>query len=295
LQSGNRNVRTIVCTVSALLAFAANSIFCRLALEDSISGGAAIDAASFSAIRLFSGAIALLILTTAFQRRLSVRAYGNWASAAMLFLYVTAFSLAYISLNAGTGALILFGAVQFTMVFGAIRSGEPPARLEWLGTGIALAGLVYLMSPGLAAPSPAGAALMMISGIAWGVYSLHGRGADNALRSTAGNFIRSLPMIAAASLLAIPFMHVSTKGIVLAVLSGSLASGAGYAIWYAALRGLTATRAAAVQLTVPVLTALGGVVFLSETVTPRLVFSSVLILGGIGLAMLHARIMQKAG
>jgi len=273
--------RTTLYTAAALLAFAANSILCRLAL-----GGSSIDAASFSAIRLASGAIALFALVAISRTPISWKQHGNWVSASMLFLYVIAFSFAYLSLSAGTGALILFGAVQMTMMFGALRSGEAPGGMEWTGIVMAVAGLVYLLLPGLSAPSPAGAALMLISGMAWGVYSLRGRQKSGALANTAGNFIRTLPMIAVISLIAIPFMHASVKGATLAILSGALASGAGYAIWYSALGGLTTTRAAVVQLSVPVLTALGGVTILTEPISGRLILSSIMILGGIWLTII---------
>jgi len=267
--------------MAALLAFAANSILCRMAL-----GGAYIDAASFSAIRLASGAIALFAFISISRTFISWKQHGNWVSASMLFLYVITFSFAYLSLSAGTGALILFGAVQITMMFGALRSGETPGGMEWAGIATAVAGLVYLLLPGLSAPSPAGAVLMLISGMAWGIYSQRGRQTDGALVNTAGNFIRTLPMIATISLLAIPSMHASVKGVTLAILSGALASGAGYAIWYLALGGLTATRAAVVQLSVPVLTALGGVAILTEPISGRLILSSIMILGGIWLTII---------
>jgi len=249
-------------------------------------GGSNIDAISFSAIRLASGAITLFIFISVSRKHALSYKRKNWISATMLFLYVVAFSLAYLSLDAGTGALILFGAVQMTMVFGAIRSGETPGGVEWLGITIALAGLVYLLLPGLSAPSPAGASLMLASGMAWGVYSLRGRQTEQPLEDTAVNFISTLPMIAVVSLISIPWMHASTEGIVLAVLSGALASGAGYVIWYTALSGLTTTRAAVVQLSVPVLTALGGVAFLAEIISGRLILSSVMILGGIWLTII---------
>lgn len=245
-----------------------------------------IDAASFSAIRLASGAVTLLMLVIVSRRQVSWKQCGNWTSALMLFLYVITFSFAYRSLSAGTGALILFGAVQMTMVLGALRSGESPTRVGWLGIVMAVAGLAYLLLPGLSAPSPAGAALMLISGMAWGIYSLLGRQTDGALLNTAGNFIRALPMIAVVSLISIPQMHISTEGIILAVLSGALASGVGYAIWYTALTGLTTTHAAVVQLSVPVLTAIGGVVFLAEAISGRLILSSIMILCGIWLTII---------
>ncbi|MDQ6959694.1 MAG: DMT family transporter [Mariprofundaceae bacterium] len=276
----HKHRRTVSYTAASLLAFAANSILCRLAL-----GGSSIDAVSFSAIRLASGAITLFILVLVSRKQTTWKQCGNWTSALMLFLYVTTFSFAYLSLSAGTGALILFGAVQMTMVFGAFRSGEAPGGAEWLGIVMAVAGLAFLLLPGLSAPSPAGASLMLASGIAWGIYSLRGRQTDGALINTAGNFIRTLPMITVVSLTSIPWMHASAEGIALAVLSGALASGVGYAIWYLALRGLTTTRAAVVQLSVPVLTAMGGVIVLTEMISGRLILSSIMILGGIWLTI----------
>jgi len=276
-----RNNRTFFYTSASLLAFAANSILCRMAL-----GGAHIDAASFSAIRLISGAVALFALVAISRTQISWKQHGNRVSAMMLFLYVIAFSFAYLSLSAATGALILFGAVQITMVFGALRSGEAPGGMEWLGIVMAAAGLIYLLLPGLSAPSPTGAALMLISGMAWGIYSLRGRQKSKALANTTGNFIRTLPMIAVVGLISIPWMHASAEGVALAILSGALASGAGYAIWYMALKELSATRAAVVQLSVPVLTAIGGVIFLAESISGRLILSSIMILGGIWLTII---------
>jgi len=276
--------KTGLYTAAALLAFAANSLLCRLAL-----GGLNIDAASFSVIRLTSGAITLFILMRISRKRVPWKQCGNWTSASMLFLYVITFSFAYLSLSAGTGALILFGAVQITMVFGALRSGESPGGIEWMGIMMAAAGLVYLLLPGLSAPSPVGSALMLTSGTAWGIYSLRGRQSDGALTHTAGNFIRALPMIAVTGLISMPWMHASAEGVALAVLSGALASGVGYAIWYMALRGLTATRAAVVQLSVPVFTAMGGAVFLAEMITGRLILSSIIILGGIWITIIGHR------
>jgi len=284
--------RTILYTSASLLAFAANSILCRMAL-----GGSSIDAVSFSAIRLTSGAIALFVLVHIFRSQTTRRHCGNWTSASMLFLYVIAFSFAYLSLSAATGALILFSAVQITMMFGAIRSGETPGVIEWFGIIMALTGLTYLLLPGVSAPSPTGTVLMLTSGIALGIYSLRGKHAGNALANTEGNFIRTLPMIATVSLISIPWihMHLSIKGVVLATLSGALASGAGYAIWYMALRGLTATRAAVIQLSVPVLTAIGSIMFLAEIISGRLILSSVMILGGIWLTISarHAEVGTK--
>jgi drug/metabolite transporter (DMT)-like permease len=225
----------------------------------------------------------LIAITQKNDGREKVR--GNWSSAAMLFMYALAFSLAYLSLSAGTGALILFGSVQVTMILAALRSGERPYLLEWLGVMLALGGLVYLVMPGLKAPSPLGSALMVTAGFAWGIYSLRGRGASSPLANTAGNFFYAIPLILAVRLFTLDHLHLSQEGILLAVLSGALASGLGYVIWYAALRGLTATRAAIVQLSVPALAAWGGVVFLGESLSLRLILAGALILGGIALAV----------
>jgi drug/metabolite transporter (DMT)-like permease len=276
----------------ALLAFAMNSVLCRLAL-----GGAAIDAASFSTARLGSGAAMLLLLTAVSkgERTLSLR--GNWISATLLFLYAVAFSLAYLSLSAGAGALILFGSVQATMLLTALRAGERPRLLELAGLCIAIAGLVYLVSPGLAAPSPQSSALMAVAGISWGFYSLRGRKALDPLADTTGNFVRALPLAIMVSLLMFSQRHISTKGLLLAVLSGAVTSGLGYVVWYIALRGLTATRAATVQLAVPALAALGGVLLLSEVITIRLLAAASMILGGVGLALLSRQrsVSEKKG
>lgn len=269
----------IAFTVLALTAFAANSLLCRAAL-----GHGAIDAASFSTIRLFSGAATLMAMTR-LTRPQGAQPGGSWRSAALLFLYAVPFSYAYVSLGAGTGALILFGSVQATMLSAALATGERPHALEWTGLIVALAGLVYLVLPGLAAPSPLGCALMTTAGISWGAYSLRGRGAADPLAETAGNFLRTVPMTVVISIAAARSLNVTTKGAVLAVLSGAVASGLGYVAWYAALRGLSATRAASVQLAVPVLAAAGGVAFLAERITVRLIVSAVLILGGVGLAL----------
>jgi len=273
------SVRTLLLTVFALVCFAANSILCRLALGDGT-----IDAASFATLRLLSGAVALLLLLGAtrggrFQPR------GDLRSGFLLFLYAVPFSYSYLQLSAGTGALILFGAVQSTMLIVALRSGERPRVSEWLGLLLAVAGLVLLVAPGLDAPSPAGSAAMALAGVAWGLYSLRGRGARDPLAETAGNFTRALPFAALVSLVTFRGIGVTPRGAALAVASGAAASGLGYVMWYAALPGLTATRAAIVQLSVPVLAAAAGVLLLAETVTFRFVAASVIILGGVALAL----------
>jgi len=203
----------------------------------------------------------------------------------MLFLYAVPFSLAYVSLGAGTGALILFGAVQATMLGAALTSGERPRVQHWAGLMLALGGLVYLVLPGLTAPSPVGSALMTAAGVSWGIYSVRGRRATDPLAETAGNFARAVPLALGVSIVAAAYASWSLEGAALAVLSGALASGLGYVAWYAALAGLTATRAASVQLAVPVIAAVGGVVLLAEPVAVRLVASAILILGGVGLAL----------
>jgi drug/metabolite transporter (DMT)-like permease len=274
-------MKIIFYTTFALVAFAFNSILCRLAL-----GTEAIDATSFTFVRLLSGAIVLVSIDSVFGRKETKAKKGNWLSAFFLFAYAICFSLAYINLTTATGALILFGSVQLTMIGAALVKGERPLIIEWLGLFLALGGLIYLVFPGLSAPPPFSSLLMMFAGIAWGFYTLRGRGSKNPLADTAGNFLRSLPMII---LFAAPFVyqiHLSTKGIILAVLSGAIASGIGYSIWYAALKYHTATRAAILQLSVPALAAIGGVIFLSENISVRLLVASALILGGIGLAIL---------
>lgn len=262
-----------------MIAFASNSILCRLALAPG-----AIDAASFTTVRLVSGAGALLIIafSTGRARR---RGAGNWVSGAMLFAYAVSFSLAYISLNIATGALILFGAVQLTMILAAIASGERPQPLQWLGLLGAVAGFVYLVSPGLEAPSPLGSVLMTASGVSWGVYTLRGRGNADPISATTDNFVRSVPFVVIVSAVMLRSVHLTPRGVGLAVASGAVTSGIGYVIWYAALRGLTATRAATVQLTVPVIAALGGVLFMSEAITLRLAIATAAILGGVGLVL----------
>lgn len=274
-------MRTPVLTGFALAAFAANSVLCRLAL-----GRVAIDAASFTTIRLASGACVLLLITLAVERRAPAFGLGNAASALLLFLYAAAFSFAYNGLGAGTGALILFGSVQATMLLFALVSGERPRASEWAGLILALAGLVYLVFPGLqSAPPLLSSALMAVAGISWGLYSLRGRGASDPLAETTKNFVLALPLALIINSLMLRQAHVSRAGVALAVLSGALASGVGYVVWYAALSGLTATRAATVQLAVPVLAAVGGVLLLSERVSLRLLLAGVVILGGVALAL----------
>lgn len=285
-------VRTVGLTVAALVAFAANSLLGRLAL-----GAERIDAASYTSVRLASGALVLWAIAALSGRGGAGSRGTAWMSAAMLFLYAGAFSFAYLTLDAGIGALILFGAVQVTMIFVGFREGHRPHWLEWLGLVTAFGGLVYLVAPGISAPSPLGSLLMALAGVAWGFYSLRGRGAGDPVADTAANFARAVPFALVLSLILMPRIQISPGGAWLAVLSGALASGLGYVLWYAALRGLTSTRAAVVQLSVPVLAAAGGVLWLDEALTQRLVVASVVVLGGVGLAILgrsHPPAMRRA-
>lgn len=273
--------QTWVTTLIALLAFAANSVLCREAL-----GMGAIDAGSFTAVRLGSGALVLLILQRFFGRGNSTGRRRSWLAPLMLFAYALGFSLAYRSLDTATGALILFGTVQLTMILVAQVRGERASMIEWLGVMVAFGGFVYLVLPNLNQPSAIGFGLMTLAGIAWGSYSLIGRGSQNPLADTAYNFGWTVPLIVLVVLFGWVHQHVSTRGLVLAVLSGGLASGVGYAIWYRALRGLSATQAAVSQLLVPVFAALGGVYWLGEVLTKRLIYAGICILGGIALVFL---------
>lgn len=272
----------------AMIAFAGNSLLCRLALEHTT-----IDAASFTAIRLAAGALVLGAVVG--LRRRSLEASGNWASALALFVYAAAFSFAYLSLSAATGALLLFGAVQATMIGYGIWRGERLRRIQLVGVVLALAGVVGLLSPGLSAPPLVGSVLMLASGVAWGIYSLRGRQSGDPIRITAGNFLRAVPMSIAMCVLLIDGIALDIAGFVYAVVSGALASGAGYVIWYAALPALTATTAATVQLSVPVIAALGGVFFLGESVTLSFVIASIAVLGGIALVIRAKKIDKVSG
>jgi drug/metabolite transporter (DMT)-like permease len=268
-------------TLLAMLAFAGNSLLCRLALRTS-----AIDPASFTTIRLASGALALWLIVR--LRGGSAQGSGNWLSAFALFAYAAAFSFAYLSLTAATGALLLFGAVQLTMFGWGLRKGDRPNLWQAAGVLAAFAGLVGLLLPGLSAPPLVGATLMIAAGVAWGAYSLRGRGAGDPTRVTAGNFARAVPFAAALSLAWLPAASIDARGAAFAVASGALASGVGYALWYSALKHLHAPTAATIQLSVPAIAAAGGVILLGEELTLRLVVASAVILGGIAVAILGA-------
>jgi len=275
-------MRIVIVTSLTLLAFAANSILCRFAL-----GGNLIDPVSFATIRLVNGALALAIVSRmAPESKTPKNTGGAWASGLALFAYAIAFSLAYVSLTAGTGALILFGTVQVTMIGVALISGESLGFAQWVGLVAAIGGLTYLALPGLSTPDPIGALLMCLAGVAWGVYSIRGKGVSAPVSMTAGNFSRSAPMALIASAVALSSAHLAPLGIALALISGVITSGLGYVLWYKALRGLTTAQASVAQLLVPVLAAFGGVVFLSERMSVRLVVASALILGGVALAVL---------
>jgi drug/metabolite transporter (DMT)-like permease len=272
VSTGAPTSQTLALTAVAMLAFAGNSLLCRLALQHS-----GIDPASFTTVRLTSGAVVLWALV----RWRGQRPAGDWGSAAALFVYAAAFSYAYLSLSAGTGALLLFGAVQATMLGWGLWRGQ---RLGWgqtAGLMLALGGLVALLLPGVTAPPAVGALLMLAAGVAWGVYSLRGRGAGDPTAVTAGNFVRASALAVPLALAALPWARVDVAGLLWALCSGAVTSGLGYAIWYTALKGLQPTSSASVQLSVPVLTALGGVALLSEPLTLRLALCSAAILGGI--------------
>jgi drug/metabolite transporter (DMT)-like permease len=269
-----------------MVAFAANSLLCRAAL-----GGGHADAATFTALRILGGAVALGLLARIRGAPAPPSRFA-WGSAVALFVYAAGFSLAYTRIPAGVGALLLFAAVQLTMIGAGLARGERPRPREWVGLALSLAGLFHLTRPGLGRPDLRGVGLMLVAGVAWGLYSLRGRGHGDAVAVNAASFARALPLSlaigAAAALLG--STRLSPAGLWLALASGAIASGLGYAVWYAALRGLTATRAAIVQLSAPPLAAAGAVVFLDESFSLRLLLASVLILGGIALAVIaHPR------
>ncbi len=272
-------VHTVMYTLIALVAFAANSVLCRIALK-----GEAIDASSFTIIRLLSGVFTFFILLniksfhSPKQKTVQVK---RWKSSFLLFIYAITFSLAYVSLDTGTGALILFGAVQLTMIFCNMIKGNRLRFYEWVGVSVSFTGLAYLVYPTLTTPSVSGFVLMMASGIAWGGYTLFGRGSATPLIDTANNFKYTMPLVLVLLFIAFPTIELSNSGIILAVLSGSIASALGYTVWYMALRGLSATEAAVVQLSVPVIAAIGGVIFVSEPISERLIVACILVLGGI--------------
>lgn len=274
-------MQVLLLTSLAMMAFAANSVLARLALANGD-----MDPTSYSFIRLLAGALMLVALVWQKQGKPSLRAMpGNWWSAAALFVYAAGFSFAYLALDTGTGAVILFACVQATMIGWALIKGDRPSALEWVGLIVAFGALVWLVSPGISAPEPFGAALMVGAGIAWGIYSLRGQGQD-PLGTTTGNFVRSVPFAIGLLIVFSGSLHATSFGIVMAGLSGAVTSGLGYALWYRVLRRISPNQAAIVQLTVPALAAIGGVAFSGEALTARFVISCALILGGVALAII---------
>lgn len=277
----NSQLKTISLTGLALIAFAANSVLCRLAL-----GNEVIDAASFTMIRLLSGAMVLLLIITTTQRTRRSSAKGSWTASMMLFIYAITFSYAYMSLDTGTGALILFASVQITMIALSMINGTRLFWGEWVGVLIAFSGFVYLILPDVTTPSMVGFLLMTTAGIAWGIYTLTGSRSKNPLLDTAFNFMRTIPFVIILLILTLAHSYISFEGIVFALLSGIITSGIGYTIWYMVLRDLSSIQAAVLQLLVPIIAALGGVIFVSEAITVRLMISSVMVLGGILIVVL---------
>jgi drug/metabolite transporter (DMT)-like permease len=262
-----------------MIAFASNSLLCRAALKQT-----RIDAASFTLVRIVSGAIALSLITT---MRNSRSKGGDWVSAFALFAYAAAFSFAYLNLSAGTGALLLFGAVQATMVFWGFQKGERLHLIQITGLGVAITGLVVLVFPGISAPPLVGSVLMLSAGVAWGIYSVRGKGGHDPIAATTGNFLRAVPFAALISIVSLSTAHLDPLGVVYASISGAITSGLGYVIWYSALPGLKATSAATVQLSVPVLAATGGILLLGEPISVRYLVASVAVIGGIALVVIE--------
>jgi drug/metabolite transporter (DMT)-like permease len=282
--------RTLILTCIAMLCFAANSLLCRLALAPGL-----IDPASFTSVRVASACAMLIVVVWLKARHLPRLRGAKPRSIAALFGYLVFFSFAYLRLDAGTGALILFGAVQLTMFAIALREGEPFPPPAWFGLAVAVCGLIWLLLPGASAPDPLGALLMALSGLCWGLFSLLARGSADPIENNATNFLGCLPPVLLLNLAFAGEMHVSSHGLMLAIASGAIASGLGYVIWYVALAGLPATRAATVQLSVPAIAAIGGVILLSEPVTLRLVIASAAMLGGIAIVLAQRSRAPAAG
>lgn len=268
-------------TTIAMIAFAANSVLARLALADGT-----IDPASYTTIRIVAGALMLMVLVWRSHGTPALKPKGDWSSAMSLLVYAAGFSFAYLALDTGTGALILFACVQATMIVWGLYKGERPIALEWAGLMVAFGALIWLVSPGVSAPDPLGAALMAAAGVAWGVYSLRGQRQGDPLIATYGNFARAVPMALVISIAFIAHLHISATGLALAFISGAITSGLGYALWYRVLKHLSSTQGAIVQLSVPAIAALGGLIFSGEAISQRLIVSSVLILGGVAVAII---------
>lgn len=294
--------RITVLTLLAMIAFASNSLLCRAALRDT-----GIEAATFTFVRISSGALALWLILV-IRRKLIVvvdrssgsspvihhsSLSGNWISAFALFAYTATFSFAYNTLPAGTGALLLFGAVQATMVLWGFGKGERLDAIQFAGLLIALTGLVVLVFPGLAAPPLFGSVLMLTAGVAWGVYSLRGRAVRDAIAATAANFLRAVPLALIISVIAFRSLRFDSLGLTYAMVSGAITSGLGYVLWYSALSGLKATSAATVQLSVPVIAATGGILLLHEPISLRYVIASIAVLGGIFLVIVERKSVRS--
>lgn len=278
----NKSFYTICLYTSlALIAFAANSVLCRLAL-----GNSSIDAASFTVIRLLSGAVVLFVILSIQRKKQDVLSKGSWMASFTLFLYAITFSYAYLSVDTGTGALILFGSVQITMIILSIIRGTRLHLAEWFGVVIAITGFIYFILPNVSTPSMNGFILMTISGISWGVYTLIGRRSKNPLTDTTYNFVRTIPFVVLLAVFTLDNMSYSNDGVILALLSGGITSGVGYTIWYIALNDLSSTQASVIQLSVPIIAAIGGVIFVSELITFRLIISAIIVLGGILMVVL---------
>lgn len=282
-------MKIAILTITAMLAFAANSVLARLAL---LHGD--IDPLAYTGVRLVSGALVLVALITIRTGRRTTEPMGSWRAALALLFYAGTFSVAYVQIGAGPGALILFASVQIGMLAWAIFKGDRPSTLEWLGLALAFFSLVYLVSPSLVAPPLTGALLMIVAGFSWAAYSILGRGSRSPLTDTAGNFVRCLPIGALLIVVGASLVRPTTAGLVYAVASGAIASGLGYTIWYSVLPTLSRTRAAFVQLSVPCIAAIGGVLFIAEAPTARLVIATVGIVGGIALALLASQRQQTA-
>jgi drug/metabolite transporter (DMT)-like permease len=276
----------VMLTAAALAGFAANSLLTRLALTTG-----AIDAWSFMMVRFAAGAITLTVLSGS----RAAWSAGSWLSAATLAVYGVTFTVAYLRLDASLGALLLFGSVQAAMIGWGVLKGERPQPFDWLGLALAIAGLLVLTAPGLSAPDPAAAVSMVVAGLTWGIYSLHGRSSRSPVAMSAGNFIRTLPLAAVLGLPAVSTVSLTSYGLLLGVVCGALTTGLAYAAWYAALPRLTAWRASLLQLCVPVLAALGAVVFLGEAISLRVWLAGAAIGGGVLLSLGRTRPPPPAG
>jgi drug/metabolite transporter (DMT)-like permease len=302
-------MRVFLLTSLAMIAFASNSLLCRAALRDT-----AIDAASFTFVRIFSGVVALWLILESRRKLIVERTaspsadsssgsshvtrhssllHGNWISAFALFAYAAAFSFAYNTLSAGTGALLLFGAVQASMILWGFHKGEWLDLIQTAGLLVAIAGLILLVFPGLTAPPLIGSLLMITAGVAWGVYSLRGKvegqssSDGDAIAATTGNFLRAVPFAILLSLVTMRYLSLNSLGVSYAIISGAVTSGLGYVLWYSVLPELKATSAAAVQLSAPVLAATGGILLLSEPITLRYVIAAIAVLGGVFLVVIE--------